>query len=107
MKSGKLFFDCCDPSVGNHGTAMNRAERMTPSTVPSDDELHDALHRRSFRTRGTPRILQPRTPVRGTESFVRFATVPPMAMSPSAGLAPIRTKLALPCAFAALITPAL
>ena len=35
---------------------------------------------------------------------MRFATVPRMATSPSAGLAPIRTKFALPCAFAALIT---
>jgi hypothetical protein len=35
---------------------------------------------------------------------VRFATVPRMATSASAELAPIRTKFALACAFAALIT---
>ena len=36
---------------------------------------------------------------------MRFATVPRMATFPSASLAPIRTKVALACAFAALITP--
>ena len=41
----------------------------------------------------------------GEESFVRFATVCPMAMPSPAGLAPIRTKLALSCVFAALLTP--
>ena len=35
---------------------------------------------------------------------MRFATVPSMASTASAGIAPIRTKLALPCAFAALLT---
>ena len=35
---------------------------------------------------------------------MRFATVPGMATPPSARLAPIRTRFALPCAFAALIT---
>ncbi len=71
---------------------------------PEDDELNDAFHRRSFRTRDTPWTLQPSEPV-GDESFVRFATVPAMGAFSSAVLAPIRTKFALACAFAALITP--
>ena len=36
---------------------------------------------------------------------MRFATVPPMAMFPTPRFAPIRTKFALACAFAGLITP--
>ena len=82
---------------------MKRADRMMPSTVPSTTNCTmrftgalsgPATRRGSY----SPPSLS------GTSSFVRFATVLGMATSPSAGLAPIRTKFALSCAFAALIT---
>ena len=106
MKSGNLFFDCCEPSVGNQLTPqMKSAERMMPSTVPSDDELRDAFHRRSSRTRCTPRILYPRAPAvqrrRRRRTLCASLRYPGWARPRPAALAPIRTKFALPCAFAA------
>ena len=107
MKSGKSCFACVEPSVGNQSTAqMKSAERAAPSTVPATTNCTmrfigavpgHAARRGSYNPGRPPCRLSRR-------ALVRFATVPPMAMSASARLAPIRTKFALPCAFAALIT---
>ena len=106
MNSGKLFVAWAEPSVREPRHRDERGGEDDAQHRPDGDELPDAFHRRSSRTNGTTRILHLRAPaVRArTENLVRFATVPRMAMPPLARLATIRTKLALPCAFAALFT---
>ena len=109
MKSGKLFFDCCEPSVGNQSTIqMKIAERMRPSTVPRATNcamrfigaLPGPAARRGSYTH--ERLAVQASPAVGRENLVRFATVPPMRPSPTTALASIRTKFALPCAFAVI-----
>ena len=95
--------------MGNHVDAPDEDRREDDAQHrPQTDELGDAFHRRSSRTRCTPRILYPRAPAVqaaaavGSENLVRFATVLPMDPSTPGRFAPIRTKFALPCAFAVI-----
>ena len=81
---------------------MKKAERTTPSTVPAATNCAMRFIGALPGPGCTPKILYPPAPA-VANTFVRFATVPPMRPASTTRLASIGTKFALPCAFA-LIT---